>query len=1008
MRILRSRVHTAVMTPFVISVCGACAVLLARAFLRRKLRAVVLFSSEERAYEMLDILTRTATFTDNVATDDGGTSRSDGNKTFVRQSGACVEVTLNWNNAKLLRVPTLVFDDERMGIKEIFEIYCGLAKNKHPEKLLVCDSWNCLMSLVENNLRGYLRDKNIPLVDQIQVQQLLSLCMLLRGKYSIYRLMGNHQCTTLVVQDFPEEPFQSLRGAYYKERSIRLGVVSFLKLLCRSYSIQRLLILASIFLMSPDTILKGVFGIQNGVNWTQLYVAQMGNMPSFDASNTNSFFQFLREQTKGASGRLATIAIAFVGLDEFLYTVRNFVMNYILMELIMSFQLNAYLALATADYDPSDNWPLSFRVSNALWHVSSSVIGELQNQIQQLLEIVSSFWIIIRFPIMAVTMWLGTQWSDYVILISESLYLELQYAKSLFSFSEESLTNTRNKSDNSQEYLHNDQLVSPSPIRLLMKMEDDKIKKKNFQESISSRSILLPSTFYQNAHPQHALGLLALVCVESKVVLEQQWILLIQHISWPLSPVVFAEHILRTLESFTRYHKMTIIGVEKLQWLKTILKNIVAMNEVTSDSTSVSRYRREYIKGFTTLRYGGVELAAAKSVVNDGLGSRNDMWEHCLRDIVSGIFRTANAMPLLLASSSTLYFHPEYLEQSPLEQNNTLSHLEFIQYLFPLFSNPVGYFYEENGLSECQIDLACTQRKFTMGSSSLGCYQVLEGLQRMHHKIDRPIITPVPPIEGPWNIEFRNVSFRYSENHPYILSHISFSVDKGGFLGIVGYSGAGKTTILRLLNLTYFPTSGDIFINNIHISRYPVRMLRRRIANVWQEEENIRFFDGCSIANNIALGNLWASNEEDINSALSSAEALSFVQKRSSGIYAPLRSHEYSGGELERLCIARAMMKRNTGVGLYVFDEATSAIDTKTEKKIFKDLGLNRKSIIPLDATFVVVAHRLATLQDADNIIVLSDGRIVQSGSWEELSCSEPDSCFSRMLRAQQAPEFVS
>ncbi|ORC87295.1 putative ABC transporter [Trypanosoma theileri] len=1005
---LRSRVYTAVMTPFVISVCGAAAVLLARTFLRKKLRVVVLFSSEERSYEILGILTRTATFTGDVATDNNNnTTRIDDNDTLMRQGGACVEVILNWNNAKLLRVPALVFDDEKMGIKEIFEVYCGLARNKHPNKLLVCDMWNCLMSLVEHNLRGHLKDHDMPLIDQAQVEELLSLCILLRGKYSIYGLMGIHQCSTLVIQDFPEEPFQSLKGTYYKERSTFLGIISFLKLLCSSYSMRRLLFLASVFLLSPDTILKGVFGLENGVNWTQLYVAEMGNLPNVDVSKTNSFFHFLKEQIRGSTGRLATIAIASVGLDEFLYTVRNFIMNYIMIELVMSFQLSAYLALATVDYDPSDNWPLSFHISNALWHVSSSVMGELQNQVHQLLEIVSSFWVVVRFPIMAVAMWFGTQWSDYVTLISESLYLELQYAKSLFYFGKKSFKKTGNKSDNNKEYLHNDQLVLPSPIRLLMKTDVVKIKKKTVSESISSRSILLPNTFHQNAQAQHGLVLLTLISLESKVVLEQPWILLIQHISWPFSPIVFAEHIMQTLEGLARYHNMTFVGVEKVQWLKTILKNIISMNKVTSHSTFSYHSKREYVKGFTTFRYAGVELAAAMSVVNDDPGSRNDMWENFLRDILSGIFRTANAIPLLLASSSTLYAHQEYLEQSPLEQNNTLSHLEFIQYLFPLFLNPAGFFYEENGLSEGQIDLACTQRKLTMGGGSLGCYQVLEGLQRMQ-KIDRPITTPVPPIEGPWSIEFRDVSFRYSENHPYILSHVSFSVSKGEFLGIVGYSGAGKTTILRLLNLTYAPTSGEIFINGFHISCYPVRMLRRRIASVWQEGENLRFFDGCSIANNMALGNLWASNEEDINFALSSAEALSFVEKRSSGIYAPLRCHEYSGGELERLCIARAMMKRKTGVGVYVFDEATNALDMMTEEKIFNDLGLNRKSSTPRDATFVVVAHRLATLRDADHIVVLSDGRIVQSGSWEELSCSEPDSCFSRMLRSQQVPEFVS
>ncbi|KEG10555.1 putative ABC transporter [Trypanosoma grayi] len=948
----------------------------------------------------------------------GTSDGSCGGSISEREEGTYVDVTLNWNNGEAVRVPALVFDDDRLSMTTVFNVYCGLRRNKHPDALLLCDCWNCLMAVMERNLRRQIGADGAPLLDEVRTEELLALCTLLRGKYAIDEPPAS-QRRNVVVHSFPEELFQCLSNAYRNERSTRLGVTSFAMVVFDACSIRRLIGLAVVLLLSPDAVFKTVFGVQTDVNWIPLYIAEMQKVTAADLPAKDSVFRFIQKHLQGKPGTLAAIAVASIGPIELLYCLRDITVQYALMDLVMSFRLSAYLALSTADYVPDDNWALSQRVSNALWQASSSVMGELQNQVPCLLHTLYSLWVALRFPLMALAMWVGTQWGDLVDFLTESLYLESQHAKSYFVSGEmatEEEATMEEEEEEEEEQLEsnidesssrhttrNDRLNSTSPIQLLMRTRSYLHSDESIAEG-RYRLVVSPNVVGKDSMAHHGLTLLVLVCIESKMVERPPWILLIRHVSWPISPRVYAVHIVQALDQAPRGDQLAV-GLQKLQWVKTVIKNTLETNGKHDPHVrGSSQRRREYIREFTTLRQGGVELAAAKTAVNYTTLSKNGSWEDSLRDVFLGAFRTANAMPLLLASLAVLYVPQGYLEQTAFEQNNVMLHLRFIQHLFPLFPSLIGLFFEENGLSEAQVDIARIRRDLAMSGSSLGCYQVLKKLQSLEQKIDRPVPNPHPPMEGAWRIEFCDVSFRYSENHPYILWRVSFTIDKGTSLGIAGYSGAGKTTLLRLLNRTYTPTSGDIFINGFHIKQYPVRMIRRRIANVWQEENSLRFFNRLSIANNVALGNLWNSSEDNINAALSSAQALSFVQKRSSGIHSPLRVDEFSGGEVERLGIARAFMKRGLEASLYILDEATSAIDTTTEQKIFDFLGLRREEATSRHTTFVVVAHRLATLRHTDKILVLNDGRVEQIGSWEELCESEPNSCFWRMFRSQQLP----
>ncbi|AAQ16070.1 ABC transporter, putative [Trypanosoma brucei brucei TREU927] len=1002
----RINIRNAVFVPLGISICAAAVVIAARALLRERARPAVLLDCERKAYEILEMLTRATIKTDG----------HDSKQTECKDD-ASIAIFLNCNGVESIHVRTLVFNHNIMQLPSVFAVHCGLMKNSHPDHLLVCDIWNCLMALMNCSIRDILLDDGVALciLDDVKAEEVLALCMLLRGKYSIARYPPAAQAD-VVVQEFPEELYLGLITAYNRKRSLQSGITSFWKLMCSSCSIPQLVTLAATVLFSPEVILKCILGMHAFVHWRPIYAAEIGKSLNGDVSPKLSPFRFIIKQLMGLPATFVSMAVASTFAFESLYCIRGFVIQSILSDIITSIHIDAYLALATADYDPSDDWLLSRCVSQALWQASGSVMDELQSRVPALLEVMHGCRVVFSFPVVSLVMWLGTQWSNFLYFLNESLYMESQFTKSQLA----SVTNiaTSTYAGNGEENQVSPTCSFPvqnsltsSPLTLLQKQKDDGIK---CMLSSTDNKMLFQQTFshpsrHDKSSVQYGLVLFSMVFVESGRPLGYMWDLLTQHVIWPLVPSVFSGCVVDALKRKLQAGGHTCaVSVRRLGWIKDVIQNS-PRPATASPSTCVWQCRQDYLQGFAALRLSGWELMAATAAAAFATASeRNDRYEQCGRDVLHGLFQMADTLPLLLVSAVALRFSPNFFTQSVLDQTEIVNQLRSIQHWCPLYHAFLGSFYDECGMSEAQVDEAHLRRHLAFSGSSLGCYQVLEGLQSVQRKIDRPVRGIVPPsLDGPWSVEFREVSFRYSDRHPYVLRRVSFVVNKGEFLGIAGYSGSGKTTLLRLLNRTYAPTEGDIFVNGVHISQYPARMLRRRIANVWQEENNLRFIEDLSIGGNIALGNLWDCSDENICAALSASRALSFVQKRSSGIHAPLNVREFSGGEVERLCIARAFVKAGSAVGLCIFDEPTSAIDTITEGEIFDTLRLREGNNLLRDSTIIIVAHRLATLKHADKIVVLNEGMVAEVGSWETLSRTGPHSCFSRMRQSQQLPHFV-
>ena len=222
-------------------------------------------------------------------------------------------------------------------------------------------------------------------------------------------------------------------------------------------------------------------------------------------------------------------------------------------------------------------------------------------------------------------------------------------------------------------------------------------------------------------------------------------------------------------------------------------------------------------------------------------------------------------------------------------------------------------------------------------------------------------------------IRFENISFDYDVRRT-IIKNISFTVPNGKKVAIVGPTGAGKSTISRLLFKFYDPKEGNIFINNTNVNKISQNSLRKIIGVVPQD--TVLFND--TIYYNIAYGNTGATKEEVI-SAAQNADIHDFITILPDGYETIVgeRGLKLSGGEKQRVAIARTILKNPK---IFFFDEATSALDTSTEKEIQKNLENVSKG-----KTTLIIAHRLSTAANADNIIVLDQGAIIEQGTHESL-----------------------
>ncbi len=278
-----------------------------------------------------------------------------------------------------------------------------------------------------------------------------------------------------------------------------------------------------------------------------------------------------------------------------------------------------------------------------------------------------------------------------------------------------------------------------------------------------------------------------------------------------------------------------------------------------------------------------------------------------------------------------------------------------------------------------------------MGSinRSLGVIEnVMEILDQKTEDISLEKLPDTKKING--NITFKNVNFRYpSRQDVEVLGGVNFEVKSGQTVALVGSSGSGKSTIAALIQRFYDPTSGTILFDEKNAFDYTLQELRSQMAYVPQE---VILFGG-TIKENIAYGKPEATDDE-IKNAAAKANALGFIESFPDGFNTVVgeRGIQLSGGQRQRIAIARAVLRNPT---VLLLDEATSALDSESEQLVQSALDN-----LMLGRTSLVIAHRLSTIRNADLIVVLEKGKVVESGTHQEL-ISKDNGIYKRLSEIQ-------
>lgn len=253
----------------------------------------------------------------------------------------------------------------------------------------------------------------------------------------------------------------------------------------------------------------------------------------------------------------------------------------------------------------------------------------------------------------------------------------------------------------------------------------------------------------------------------------------------------------------------------------------------------------------------------------------------------------------------------------------------------------------------------------------LRCEPVVTEKEEGNEKLDYNYNIPV---------EFKDVVFSYpgSSGEP-VLNNINFKVNKGEKIGILGSTGCGKSSLVNLITRFYDTTSGDVLVDGVNVKEYSFKELRNKVALVLQKSE---LFSG-TIKENICWGKEEATMEE-VKNAARIAQADSFIEGFNEGYdtFVTEKGSSLSGGQKQRISIARALIKKPE---ILIFDDSTSALDLKTEADLYKALNTELS-----DMTIITIAQRVASVRNADKIIVLNDGEIASMGTHDDLMKSSP------------------
>jgi ATP-binding cassette subfamily B protein len=385
---------------------------------------------------------------------------------------------------------------------------------------------------------------------------------------------------------------------------------------------------------------------------------------------------------------------------------------------------------------------------------------------------------------------------------------------------------------------------------------------------------------------------------------------------------------------------------------------------------------------FTSKRFehNSISIASQQTQVvkalQEGLGAIRDVILDATQSVYTNIYQ--KAILLLMKANG----ENRFMNQAPRYAMESLGMVLIAVFVLALTNRPGGV---TAALPLLGLLALGAQRLLPLMQQIYGNWSVVAGshaaLDDVVELLDQPFPqhyyeTETEPLLINNSISVRNLSFRYNENSPWVLDNISFKIEKGSRIGLIGSTGSGKSTTLDLLMGLLEPTSGNLFIDDHVIDDGSIRSWRQTVAHVPQSI----FLADTSIAENIAFGvPIEEINIVQVRDAAKKAMISDFIESRAEG-YDELvgeRGVRLSGGQKQRIGIARALYKK---ASIIIFDEATSALDNETEKVVMEAIRNLGK-----DLTLIIVAHRLTTLKNCSQIIELDKGKISNIGSYDEI-----------------------
>ena len=325
------------------------------------------------------------------------------------------------------------------------------------------------------------------------------------------------------------------------------------------------------------------------------------------------------------------------------------------------------------------------------------------------------------------------------------------------------------------------------------------------------------------------------------------------------------------------------------------------------------------------------------------------------------IFIQSLSIPLMqlviaIFAASIIYF---VISADYLEQISIGTFMSYLTAMIMLFA-PIKRLSEVNVI--LQRGIAASESIFTLLDSSCESY-------------DNKIYQPVDNLA----IDFKNINFKYSSSADYILKNVTLSIKPGETVALVGKSGSGKTTILDLIPRLYEPSTGTINFNNEDIAKMDLNFIRKQISYVGQD---FTLFND-TVYNNIAYGELNESSKNEIENATKQANAFDFINllPNKFDTYVGQNGVLLSGGQRQRIAIARAILKNSP---ILLLDEATSALDSESESVIQESINN-----LSTNKTTLIIAHRLSTVINADKIVVIENGQVIEQGNHRELLNNE-------------------